>query len=71
MTNSGIQVTQWCLQIYPEGVRDDTKDYVAINLKYTWVLEDFNQWPSRVVEVLRSETFFVTGSNIQVTQWCP
>ena len=48
-----------------------TKDYVAINLKYTRVIEDFNRRPSRVGEVLRSETFFVTGSNIQVTQRCP
>ena len=27
------QVTEWCLQIYPKGRREDTKDHVAVYLK--------------------------------------
>ena len=33
VTGPDNQVTEWCLQMYPEGVRDDTKDYVAVYLK--------------------------------------
>ena len=30
------QVTEWCLQIYPEGRREDTKDHVARARARTW-----------------------------------
>lgn len=29
----GSQVTEWCLQMYPEGAREEKKDYVALYLK--------------------------------------
>ena len=56
---SGIETESWC--------RSSLGDKAST--KYTWVIEDFIRRPASVGEVLSSETFSVTGSDIQDTEW--
>ena len=56
---SGVETDSWC--------RSSLGDKAST--KYTWIIEDFTRRPSRVGEVLSSETFSVTGPGIQDIQW--